>query len=153
SAFEETLDRYRRQIVLGESASETERLLYEIQYGRLQGLNDAQRKQLEQLAAELDARAALAEKERQAARVKESLLTAEQRLNNQLALLDDLLDAGLLTWDEYVRAAAGAANALDQIPDKTDRISDRLKQLEMAVHSFGRKFEDTLIDAAKGGQD
>lgn len=151
--FEKLEAQLQRQLALYGQTTELAKLRYEMEHGSLQGLNDAQRKRLEDLAKELDAKAALTEKERQAARVKESVLTTEQKLNNQLALLDDLLDAGLLTWDEYSRAAAGAANALDKIPDKTDHISDRLKQIEMAVHGFGRTFENALIDAAKGGQD
>lgn len=56
SAFDQTLSQYHRQINLAQDASEEERLLYEIQYGRLNGLLPEQQKMLQGMARELDLR-------------------------------------------------------------------------------------------------
>lgn len=55
-AYDSQLDTYRRQLELGQEATELERVRYEILSGNLKGLEAGQRDMLETLAAEVDAR-------------------------------------------------------------------------------------------------
>lgn len=63
SAFDGAVDGYHRQLNLAQDATEAEKLLYEVQHGRLQGLLPAQAKMLEGMAKELDMRNKLAQAE------------------------------------------------------------------------------------------
>lgn len=86
----------------------------------------------------------------EAARIKESLLTREQRYDQQLEMLDSLLERGLLTWEEYARAVAGATNELESF--RAVSTDATLNDLRLAVEGFGRAFEDAIVSAAKTGQ-
>src|SRR5690554_5245845 len=92
SSFESTLEGYQRQIALGEDASEVEQLLYEIQYGRLQGLLPAQQEMLRGMAEELDMRNKLAQIEadqqeinRDRDAIARELMSEEERIQESYA--------------------------------------------------------------------
>src|SRR5690606_41806814 len=80
ASSDQTLDGYRRQIPLGESASETEQLLYEIQHGRLKGLLPEQQQMLRGLAEEIDRRKQLADINRERDTISRELMTEEEKI-------------------------------------------------------------------------
>lgn len=98
SAFEQTLADYHRQLNLAEDATLQEQLLYEVQYGRLQGLLPDQRQMLEGLAQELDMRAHLAridEDERQLSSARDDiareLMTEEEKIQDSYRRRRDIV--------------------------------------------------------------
>lgn len=98
-AFEATEENYRRQIELintstdkRKDATEVEKLAFEISSGKLDGINDKQRKRLEGLAAELDALKKVKNAEEDAKKlasfrsnVNEDFLTARTGFDQELA--------------------------------------------------------------------
>jgi len=115
--------------------SEEELAAYDKLYARLQALKITQDENTKAVEA--------------AAKVKRDLAGRLGEYNEQLELLDDLLDRGLLSWDEYTHAVAKATNELEDV-GKTGNQS--LKDIELAIQGFGRSFEDTIVQAAKAGK-
>jgi len=121
-AFEQTLAGYHRQLTLAEDASEVEQLLYEIQYGRLQGLLPAQQEMLRGMAEELDMRNKLAqieadrlEEEEAYLQLVKDLRTEEERLTDEfherIAVLDAMAASTRIASDEYAEMASRVAEA------------------------------------------
>lgn len=86
-AFERQFQAYHRQINLGNEATEAQTLAYEIQHGRLVGINAEQQRRLELMAQEIDAINEAAEAsrrqadiDRQAQGIMDQLLSEEERL-------------------------------------------------------------------------
>src|SRR5690606_6159599 len=165
SSFEVTLEGYQRQIALGESASETEQLLYEIQHGRLQGLLPAQQQMLRNLAEEVDKRKRLADINRQRDTISRELMTEEERIQESYArrraiienatfeneqartelLLrlenernEQLLQASGSYWDRWLLAAEENLSSFDEL---TKTVIDSFTQ------QFGNAFADMILEA------
>lgn len=86
-AFERQFQAYHRQINLGNEATEAQTLAYEVQHGRLVGINAEQQRRLELMAQEIDAINEVAEAsrrqadiDRQAQGIMDQLLSEEERL-------------------------------------------------------------------------
>src|SRR5690606_18010631 len=153
----------------GESASETEQLLYEIQHGRLQGLLPAQQQMLRNLAEEVDKRKRLADINRQRDTISRELMTEEERIQESYArrraiienatfeneqartelLLrlenernEQLLQASGSYWDRWLLAAEENLSSFDEL-SKT--VVDSFTQ------QFGNAFEDMIFNAESVG--
>lgn len=170
SSFEGILEGYQRQIALGESASETEQLLYEIQHGRLQGLLPAQQQMLRNLAEEIDRRKQLADINRERDTISRELMTEEERIKESYArrraiienatfeseqartelLLrlekernEALIEANGSYWDRWLLAAEENLSSFDEL-SKT--VVDSFTQ------QFGNAFADMILEAETLGE-
>lgn len=100
-----------RQLALYGQTSEVAKLRYEMEHGSLQGLNAEQQTRLEQLAAELDAKAALTEKEKELDALRKEIEQASlermdpvererERYAQQLEMLREFHEEKLITQEE-----------------------------------------------------
>lgn len=107
--------------------------------------------ELEKAALEADAKAtaertkALEDMKTRAARIFEDTRTPLERLNAQLAELNDLRDAGALGWETYARAVAKAQDAFDAANEK-------LEPLDKTAHDLGLTFESAFENAVVKGE-
>lgn len=82
-------------------------------------------------------------------RVFEETRTPAEKLNMEMARLNDLLDQGAIDWDTYSRAVFKAQDDFDEIGKKgTDTMAD----LKSAVEGWGRQATDTFVDFAFTGK-
>lgn len=82
-------------------------------------------------------------------RVFEETRTPAEKLNIELARLNDLLAQGAIDWDTYSRAVFQAQDDFDEIGKKgTDTMAD----LKSAVEGWGRQATDTFVDFAFTGK-
>lgn len=80
------------------------------------------------------------------------LIDPQAAFDAEFARLDELLDAGAISWDVYAAAVANAQNALDKFSKEGDDLTKYLKDIENATQQWGRNFEDTIIEAARTGK-
>lgn len=102
--------------------------------------------------AEENDRQAAAAKEalRQAGiRVYEDTRTPAEKLNIELARLDELLAKGAISWDTYSRAQMDAQENFDKLSEKG---KDSMSELTQAVEAWGSRATDAFIDFAFTGK-
>ena len=120
-----------------------------------------QRAQLVYLDREMDeAIKAQTKSEEEARRSKEKLADAGRRvfeetrspaekLNMEMARLNDLLDQGAIDWDTYSRAVFKAQDDFDEVGKKG---KDTMDDLKSAIEGWGRQATDTFVDFAFTGK-
>ena len=87
---------------------------------------DAAAKQLEQEKQILAARQKQAdEMKRQGEAVRRQFLTPQERLQERVADLDRLVNAGAISWQTYERALAGAVKNLRESNSQQDKLASR----------------------------
>lgn len=177
SAFDGAVDGYHRQLTLADDATEAEQLLYEVQYGRLQGLLPAQAKMLEGMARELDMRNHLAqidedEKKLSGERddITRQLMTEEEAILASYARRRDIVLAAtfeneqartelLLRLEEERNEALIEANgsywerwllAAEENLTSFDEIAGQT--IEQFTRGFGDAFESAIFDAEDFGE-
>ncbi|HLV84140.1 MAG TPA: tape measure protein [Devosia sp.] len=176
SSFESTLEGYQRQIALGEDASEVEQLLYEIQYGRLQGLLPAQQEMLRGMAEELDMRNKLAQIEadqqeinRDRDAIARELMSEEERIQESYARRRAIIENAtfeneqartelLLRLENERNEALIEANgsywdrwllAAEENLSSFDELSKTV--VDSFTQQFGNAFEDMIFNAESVG--
>lgn len=82
-------------------------------------------------------------------RVFEETRTPAEKLNIELARLNDLLAQGAIDWDTYSRAVFQAQDDFDQVGKKGE---DTMRDLKMAVEGWGRQATDTFVEFAFTGK-
>lgn len=82
-------------------------------------------------------------------RVYEETRTPAEKLNIELARLNDLLRQGVIDWDTYERATNKAQDAFEDAGKKGKDVFDELKN---AVEGWGRQATDTFVDFAFGAK-
>ena len=89
------------------------------------------------------------DKHNEAAQMLDAAKTPQQRLNDEIQRANYLYAEGFLSLDQYVQVAGSLQTELDKLGETG---KDSLKELENAVQNFGKKFEDTLINAFMTGE-
>lgn len=82
-------------------------------------------------------------------RVFEETRTPAEKLNIEMARLNDLLDQGAIDWDTYSRAVFKAQDDFDEVGKKG---KDTMSDLQQAVEGWGRQATDTFVDFAFTGK-
>jgi hypothetical protein len=109
---------------------------------------DALRQEAE---ASREAAAAKAELERAGVAYYESTRTAAENLGAELARLQELLDAKVITWDTYARAVFGAEEKFDSLKEKVPEVADELDRFRAtAAERLQGVFADALTDPFSG---
>lgn len=75
--------------------------------------------------------------------------TPSEKLNIELAHLNDLLQQGAINWDVYSRAVFKAQEDFDAVGVKG---KDTMQELKDAVDGFGRQATDAFVDFAFGAK-
>lgn len=134
-AFKTTEENYQRQIELintstdkRKDATEVEKLAFEISSGKLDGINDKQRKRLEGLAAELDA----------LKKVKSAEEDAKKLASFQSNVNEDFLTAR----NGFDRELAGAGRG--------DKYKERLKERLAIEEDFNRQQRELVLQRNSG---
>lgn len=166
----DTLKRgYEDSLARVQELSEAEKLLRDIQLGRYKDLTPAQKKQLEEMARELDAKRALAENEksveelqRRVAEQREAAAKREQeeldktverykdladpvaKYRRELEEVRSLLEEGLIDQATF----EGSVKAINETIDKLKDGQDQFKKLEDAINGWGRQATDAFVDFA-----
>lgn len=122
--FEEVEEGYRRQIELintssdkRKNATEVEKLAFELESGKLEGVNAQQRKKLEGLAAELDA--------------KKALIKADEDAKKLSALSFNLAESNQTAKDGFDQELAGFGQG--------EKYRDRLKEMLSIEQDFNKQ--------------
>ena len=75
--------------------------------------------------------------------------TPAEKLNIELANLNDLLAKGAIDWDTYSRAVFKAQDDFDEVGKKG---KDTMSDLKQALEGWGRQATDTFVDFAFTGK-
>lgn len=168
-AFEAQAAALERANALSADATELEKIRYEITSGNLQGVNPQQEKRLEDLAAERDLQIQLADEEKkrieQRRELEGDLLSVQQELRTEeeayqaaaaerLAVLNDALEAGMISEEEYGKLIVANTEKLgeqiDKLNDKTTEMDEFTKN---AARSIQGELSDALVNGFEGGGD
>ena len=129
-AGKQYIEQLQRQIALGEKATEVEKVLYELQHGRLVGLNGVMADHLTDLAKQIDA-----------TRQQKELAEALESVNiRSLELQGKLGAAAAARFDkenEQIRKALEAAGKLDELSQL-----DRLREHEVAQARINKLMQE-----------
>jgi len=82
-------------------------------------------------------------------RLFEETRTPSEKLNIELARLNDLLGRGAINWDVYSRAVFNAQDEFDALSVKG---KDSMQELKDAVDGWGRQATDAFVDFAFGAK-
>ena len=82
-------------------------------------------------------------------RLFEETRTPAEKLNIELARLNDLLAQGAIDWDTYSRAVFKAQDDFDETSKKG---KDTMSELQKAVEGWGRQATDAFVDFAFGAK-
>jgi hypothetical protein len=146
-SFDSQLAAYERQLTLTGEVTELERIRFEISRGGLAGITEAQAEQLEGLAATIDAERELQAIMDRGREITQSVITPAERLRDTYAELNDLLDAGAISYETYLRAIPLAQDALEEASQQFDTVRDQLMRNTQDI------FADTLFNQFEDGLD
>lgn len=168
-AYEAQVAALTRANELSADAGELEKVRYEIAHGSLQGINSQQAAHLEGLAKERDLQVELADKEKerieQRKELEGDLLSVQQELRTEeenyqaaaaerLAVLNDALEAGIISEQEYGQLVIANTEKLgeqvDKLKEKTDELDEFTKN---AARSIQGELSDALVNGFEGGSD
>lgn len=82
-------------------------------------------------------------------RVFDETRSPAEKLNIEMARLNDLLQQGAIDWDTYSRAVFKAQDDFDDVGKKG---KDTMADLQAAVEGWGRQATDTFVDFAFTGK-
>jgi len=169
AAYESQVVALERANELSADASELEKVRYEIANGNLEGLGPQQAKRLEDLASERDLQIQLAEEEKkrieQRKELEGDLQSVQQELRTEeesygaaaaerLAVLNDALEAGMISEEEYGKLIVANTDKLgeqiDKLKDKTTEMDEFTKN---AARSIQGELSNALVDGFEGGGD
>lgn len=156
SAFDSQLARYQEQIALTGRVTELERVRYAITEGALVGIDEAQQKRLEGLAAEIDRLARLNTLQREATAIVEGLRTEEERALDTYIEKINILNQAMA---EGIPIVGGYEQARQRIGEEYERTLDELKKTtdsmsvyaEQAARNMQSVFADFLFDPFNEG--
>lgn len=139
--YEEQLDRFR----------ESSALAYRASQDQAKSAADAAR------AYELAAKAAEEKRqmEEDGKKLTESLRTAQEKYNDEIAFYNTLLEGGAITQETFARASKKALDALNESTSQSKKLADAANDFGWAFQSAfedaiieGKKFHDMLIGLA-----
>jgi hypothetical protein len=146
-SFDSQVATYQQQIALTGEVTELERIRYAIARGGLAGITAAQAEQLEGLAATIDANRELQAVMDRGREITESVITPAERLRETYAELNDLLAAGAINYEIYLRAVQQAQDGLAEASEQFDTVRDQL------IRNTQDIFADTLFSGFDDGID
>jgi hypothetical protein len=146
-AFDSQVTAYERQIEMTGELTELEKIRYEIASGGLAGLTETQQAELETLAATIDANRELQSVMDRGREITESVITPAERLRDTYAELNDLLNAGAISYETYLRAVVQAQDGLAEVSEQFDTVRDQLMRNTQDI------FADTLFSQFEDGLD
>jgi len=79
--------------------------------------------------------------------IYEQTRTPMEQLNERFTELNELLDAGVISWDTYARATLDAQDKFDQFSKKTEEESSTIKKI---MEESGRAFTDFFANMLTG---
>jgi cell division septum initiation protein DivIVA len=88
----------------------------------------------------------IADLESRAARVFASTRTEQERYNQTVAELDQLLNAGVITLDTYTRGLVQAQEALERSSKSADVFTESVEKTEKQVNQFAQQGADRAFD-------
>lgn len=159
----------RRQLEAMDELNASERVLRDIQLGRLGAISEPQRAALLAIAGEIDGRKELAritaedakaaadaaaardELARQGASLLEQTRTPAERLNAEYARLNDLLQKGAINWDTYSRATMMAQESFERATEAANETMTEMDQFaKNAAENIQRNLGDTFVSLMEG---
>lgn len=167
------LDRYieglRRQLEATQNLSAAEKVWADIQAGRTEVENTDQIALLLGIAGEIDMRKRRAEEVKaeaeqlrdfyaaqkliadEGARIFAETRTPAEELGATLAHLNELLAAGVISWDTYARATFKAQDAFDATIEKAQKAASEADQFtQRAAKNIQDALGNTLVDVMEG---
>lgn len=172
SEAERYLETLQNQLDRVKELTVTEQVLADIRRKSIAGLTPQLEQQLLAVAAEIDARKRLEsqlqaeaeqlkdlkaeqdELERQGRAVFEATRTPLEKLNTELAHLNDLLNKGAVDWDTYVRAVAKAQDEFTATASSGEKALNEMGEFaKQAARNIQSTLGDTLFDAMQGNFD
>ncbi|WP_018935649.1 hypothetical protein [Thioalkalivibrio sp. ALJ24] len=94
------------------------------------------------------------ELEQEGSRVYEETRTPLEELNQEMARLDHMLDAGVISWDTYARATLDAQESMDDFADRNEEASSAAEEFwTEAARNMQRSMSDFFFDAMQGEMD
>lgn len=163
------LESLRRQLQATRDLSVEQKLLEDIEAGRLGRVTAAQQEILAGVAREIDAQKrlqdqlafeeqvyarVLAERERLVAQgqsVFDATRTPAERLNIELGRLNDLLKAGVIDWDTYSRAVFAAQDAFDAAAKGAQEAKEQFDDFaKNAAENIQRELGEGLYQIMQG---
>lgn len=163
------LESLRRQLQATRDLSVEQKLLEDIEAGRLGRVTAAQQEILAGVAREIDAQKrlqdqlafeeqvyarVLAERERLVAQgqsVFEATRTPAERLNIELGRLNDLLKAGVIDWDTYSRAVFAAQDAFEAAAKGAQEAKEQFDDFaKNAAENIQRELGEGLYQIMQG---
>lgn len=160
------LESLRQQLQNTQNLSAAETVLADIQAGRLGKVSEAQRVALIGVADQIDAAkrlqgvlteqarqeddfAAALKKQAEAGRaVFEATRTPAEQLSAEIGRLNDLLQAGAISWDTYARAQLQAQDSFDKATEETKK---QVQETDSYARDLGLTFSSAFEDAVVGG--
>lgn len=136
------VDSLRAQLRATENLTTVETVLRDIQEGRLKLAGDVTREMVLNLARQVDAAKELNDLMTQGAALTAAMRTPAEVFADELARIDSLLDAGVISYETYARAVKNASEAFD---------SSRIKQTNDAARELGMTFSSAFEDAIVSG--
>jgi hypothetical protein len=166
------LETLQNQLDRAQELTVTEQVLADIRRKSIAGLTPQLERQLLVIAGQIDAEkrwqqekketierlreeiAAQEELERQGRAVFEATRTPLEKLNTELANLNNLLNKGVVDWDTYVRAVAKAQEEFAATASKGEQALNELGEFtKQAARNIQSTLGDTLFDALQGNFD
>jgi hypothetical protein len=140
------LERERAMIGL---VTREERIRWEFAEGAYKDMDATTEKRLLQLAKELDALEAYNAIAEEGRRVQEAVRDTANKVGDEIERLNKLLEAGVISFDNYRLAVAQAKDALAELPEKT---KDEFSDLQRAIEGWGRDSAAAITDFALYGK-
>lgn len=169
---EKYLESLRKQLETLDDLSVTEALLRDIQMGRLGVVTESQRAALLETAKQIDLAKEMEQIEKEFKKLEEESIerkkklqdagkavydasrTPAERLNIELARLNDLLKQGAIDWDTYSRAVFEAQDGFDEAMKKGKEATSELdKFTKQAAENIQDYFGQSLYDLMSGNFD
>lgn len=156
--FDSQIDNYRRQLALTGEVTELEKIRYEIESGRLVGINEQRQQELEGLAEQITLMNERNNLEGASMALMQSLRTetevALDTYTESMSTLNAALREGIVTQEQYADAVRRTKEELDEMLKKANESTDEMSAYaEQAARNMQSAFADFLFDPFEDGLD
>jgi hypothetical protein len=146
----QAIDSMAKERDLIRATTEEEKVRWEVEKGAYRNFSDVQKEKLIALARELDTTRSLIEQAEEGKTLTESLLTPQEKYNETIEHLNDLLSKGAINQETYNRAVAKAKDELKGLAKDGGK---DLSKLQQAIEGWGRESTDALVDFCLTGEE
>lgn len=149
--FESQAETYRRQLALTGEVTELEKIRYEIESGRLVGIDKQRQEELENLAEQITLMTERNKLEEASLSLIQSLRTeAEVAMDSyaeSMSVLNAALRDGVISQEQYTDAVRRTKEELDEMLKRAEESADGLSvYAEQAARNMQSAFSDFLFD-------